>query len=100
MRTIDADELKKYFRAKFEYLIPVSGDYVTKMLADFDSYIDEQPTVSVKEVPMKPTFTGDGYADGNIVYDTWTCPNCGTDYEVEYDDYKCCPECGQKIDWS
>lgn len=53
-----------------------------------------------KQVPMKPTFTGDGYADGNIVYDTWTCPNCGTDYEVEYDDYKYCPECGQKIDWN
>ena len=52
-----------------------------------------------KQVPMKPELTGDGYADGSIVYDTWTCPRCGTDYEVEYDDYKYCPECGQKIDW-
>lgn len=53
-------------------------------------------TALQKQVPMKPTFTG----DGNIVYDTWTCPNCGKDYAVEYDEYKYCPECGQKIDWS
>ena len=49
-------------------------------------------TALQKQVPMKPTFTGDGYA--------WTCPNCGKDYEVEYDEYEYCPECGQKIDWS
>ncbi len=53
-----------------------------------------------KQTPMKPELTGDGYADGSIVYGTWTCSCCGTDYEVEYDEYKCCPECGQKIDWS
>ena len=49
-------------------------------------------TALQKQVPMKPTFTGDGYA--------WTCHNCGKDYEVEYDEYEYCPECGQKIDWS
>lgn len=49
-----------------------------------------------KQVPMKPTFTGDGYADGSIVYDTWTGPNCGKNYEVEYDEYEYCPECGCK----
>ena len=25
----------------------------------------------------EPFLEGDGYADGNIVYDTWRCPNCG-----------------------
>ena len=57
-------------------------------------------TALQKQVPMKPTFQGDGYADDSIVYDTWICPNCGKDYEVEYDEYKYCPECGQKIDWT
>ena len=46
-------------------------------------------TALQKQVPMKPTFTG-----------TWTCPNCGKDYDVEYDEYEYCPEYGQKIDWS
>ena len=54
-----------------------------------------------KQKPKKPDYEGDGYDDsGNIVYDTWICPCCGKRYEVDYDDYKYCPECGQKIDWS
>ena len=53
-----------------------------------------------KQISKKPTYEGDGYYDGEIVYDTWICPCCGKDYEVEYDDYKYCPECGQAIDWS
>ena len=53
-----------------------------------------------KQVPKTPNYEGDGYWDGELVYDTWFCPNCGKDYEVDYDDYKYCPECGQAIDWS
>lgn len=54
-----------------------------------------------KQIPKKPDLIGDGYDDnGNLVYDTWTCPCCETQYELDYDDYKFCPECGQKIDWS
>lgn len=47
-----------------------------------------------------PYLKGDGRAsDGNIIYDTWYCPNCNAMYELEYDDYDYCPKCGQKIDW-
>lgn len=53
-----------------------------------------------KQIPKKPDFEADGYADGHLVYDTWICPCCGVHYEVDYDDYKYCPECGQAIDWS
>lgn len=54
-----------------------------------------------KQIPKKPDFIGDGYDDNcNLIYDTWICPSCETQYEVDYDDYKFCPECGQKIDWS
>ena len=54
-----------------------------------------------KASPEKPYYEGDGY-DKNceIIYDTWICPNCNQRYEVDYDDYKCCPNCGQAIDWS
>ena len=54
-----------------------------------------------KQIPKKPTYEGDGYApDGTFVFDEWLCPCCGKRYEVDYDDYDFCPNCGQKIDWS
>lgn len=53
-----------------------------------------------KQIPKKPTLEGDGYAlGGGLVYDTWICPNCEKDYEVDYQDYDYCPNCGQCIDW-
>ena len=52
-----------------------------------------------KQIPKVPNYEGDGYADGAMVYDVWRCPNCDRDYEVEYDDYDYCPNCGQHIDW-
>ena len=54
-----------------------------------------------KQIPKKPTYEGDGYApDGTFVSDEWICPCCGSRYEVDYDDYDYCPDCGQKLDWS
>lgn len=53
-----------------------------------------------KQIPKKPDLEGDGYWDGQIVYDTWICPCCGKRYEVDYEEYDYCPKCGQKIDWS
>ena len=53
-----------------------------------------------KQIPKKPTFEGDGIDEnGNIIYDTWICPCCEEEYEVDYDDHKYCPWCGQMIDW-
>ena len=52
-----------------------------------------------KHIPKKPTYEGDGYApDGTFVLDEWICPCCETRYEVDYDDYDYCPNCGQKLD--
>lgn len=54
-----------------------------------------------KQKPRKPDYEGDGYDDkGELIYDTWICPNCGKKYEVDYDEYDYCPKCGQAIDWS
>lgn len=53
-----------------------------------------------KQTAKKPDYEGDGYSDGQLVYDTWICPSCGQYYEVDYDDYDYCPECGQHIDKS
>ena len=54
-----------------------------------------------KATAKKPDFEGDGCdGNGNIIYDTWICPNCGEKYELEFEEYAYCPKCGQKIDWT
>lgn len=52
-----------------------------------------------KETPMKPHLEGDGYSNGELVYDTWVCPNCEKHYEVDYDKYDYCPNCGQRLEY-
>lgn len=50
--------------------------------------------------PKKPFYEANGYDEnGELIYDTWICPNCNHYYEVDYDDYDYCPNCGQPIDW-
>lgn len=53
-----------------------------------------------KQIAKKPEYIAYGYADGELAYDTWVCPNCETYYEIDYDDYDFCPNCGQKLDRS
>lgn len=54
-----------------------------------------------KATPKKPNYEADGYDEnGELIYDTWICPNCDKKYEVDYDEYDHCPNCGQAIDWS
>lgn len=63
--------------------------------------IEECRASREKQIPKKTTYDGDGYApDGTFVWDEWLCPCCGGRYEVDYDDYDYCPNCGQKLDWS
>ena len=60
--------------------------------------VDECREAVEKQRPKRPDYEGDGYADGHLVYDTWICPNCGKNYEVDYDNYDYCPSCGQRLD--
>lgn len=52
-----------------------------------------------KQIPELPNIWGDGYADGEPVYDMWDCPYCGKTYEIEGEQYDFCPACGQRINW-
>ena len=55
-----------------------------------------------KQIPKKPIYEADGYADGELVYDSAECPNCGHLFEYDINDWESayCSDCGQAIDWS
>ena len=80
-------------------------EYIEELEAEVEEYrtigTPEECRAAVeKQTAKKPDYEGDGYADGHLVYDTWICPCCGKHYEVDYDNYNYCPDCGQKLDWS
>lgn len=73
-----------------------------KLMEYEDTEIDPEQVQELadRNTPKKPDYEGDGFDDdGELIYDTWICPCCETRYEVDYDDYICCPKCGQRIDW-
>lgn len=98
------------FAYRYEYVYPELEDYAieeaVKALKEVQQYqeigtVEECREAVKKQKPKKPDYEGDGYDDkGELVYDTWICPNCDKKYEVDYDDYKHCPNCGQAIKWN
>jgi len=57
--------------------------------------------LSNSDEPMQVELEGDGYADGELVYDYGKCPKCGWDFEYGDKDWEepyCC-HCGQRLKW-
>ena len=51
--------------------------------------------------PMQVELEGDGYSDGELVYDYGKCPKCGWEFEEGDKDWEepyCC-HCGQRLKW-
>lgn len=90
MRLIDANRLKLNFIAN----TPVAFQ---DMVPGINAIIDAQPTVEPKPKEGEWWGDGDGYADGQIVLDMWTCSECGAIYEADEPPYKCCPNCGTRM---
>lgn len=65
---------------------------------NYKKQLDTLNELVEKETATTPDIEGDGYYKGELVYDTWICPRCGTRYEIGYDNYEYCPKCGQHID--
>ena len=65
------------------------------------SAIDRIPEADVASV-VHGSWDGaaDGYADGELVYDMWSCSVCGfhADGADEKPTWKYCPNCGAKMD--
>ena len=84
---------------------------LSKALAKLAKYEDcedrfkvnqEQAMIAIeKQKPIAPELEGDGYDPTTLelVYDMWVCPTCRKRYEVEYEEYDHCPNCGQAINW-
>ena len=66
---------------------------------DYAVAFEEAIKALEKQIPKTPALEGDGYSEGELVIDTWYCPNCDTAYELDCYKHKYCPECGQRIDW-
>ena len=62
----------------------------------------EQKEEAQRKTEPKPViYQGDGYADGNMVYDMAECPNCEREFEYGRDEWEmpfCCA-CGQALEW-
>ena len=70
------------------------------MYFNMNIWLGHYSELKEKEIAKVPYTEGDGYDEnGKLIYDTWYCPNCNKAYELEYEEYKRCPECGQLIDW-
>ena len=74
-------------------------EVLERLYAYEDTELTPEEILELKErnTPKEAIYEGDGYSDEEMVYDTWICPNCGAKYEVDYDDYDFCPDCGQMI---
>ena len=65
-------------------------------------WLKDYKRVKEKEEPKMVIYSGDGYADGELVYDMAECPNCGAvfeedEYGFQNDNY--CSHCGQALKW-
>lgn len=66
-------------------------------------HLKQLPSVAIP--PAEPTrvlYIGDGYYNGEMVYDMAECPSCGEKYEDDEPAWKYakfCMKCGQAISW-
>lgn len=90
-RLIDADELLNEMERDKEFRLVIPA-----------SKARDAPTIDPESLRPRGTWEGtaDGYADGELVYDTWTCSECGYTAETDEPDFltKFCPNCGAKME--
>ena len=97
MRLIDADRIN-FYKAT-----------VARGMHSFDNVeivekfqIDRMPTIDPESLRPRGTWEGtaDGYANGELVYDTWTCSECGYTVDTDNTDEltRFCPNCGAKME--
>lgn len=90
--------------AKFPTYEQMAKDIAEKALDEYQingKTLREWITIIAEQEPKTVLYSGDGYADGEMVYDMAECPSCGYSYEYGDKDWKepFCPHCGQPLKW-
>ena len=64
-------------------------------------WLKELKKYKEKNTPKLVVYSGDGYADGKMVYDWAECPRCNFTVQESDDDWEMpfCPSCGQALKW-
>lgn len=64
-------------------------------------WLKELKSLKEKDEAKTVRYEGDGYADGEMVYDMAFCPNCEHVFEEDSENWGCefCPNCGQRLRW-
>lgn len=98
------DCLKKNRPSSGFYMLQESVDMAIQALEEIQQYrvigtMEELRELKEKGTAKAPYLFGDGYFNGVPVCDEYNCPNCDESYEVDFDHYDYCPNCGQKLDW-
>lgn len=78
-------------------------EYLNKLVENRDQ-LGHYERLLVNGTPIEPEmvrYEGDGYADGEMVYDYAYCPNCNHETEIDSENWGSlfCPECGQALKW-
>ena len=101
---------RKKRQVSFEEAITILKDQVSFGVCVYDedgSELEETYDMAIKalnkQIPKPVFLEGDGYADGQPVYDIAVCPECGYVIDDDYDQNvrygRFCPCCGQAIKW-
>ena len=92
---ISADDvIEEFNRVSRAEVINIIDKYKTEIESQESSALDFNE-------PMQVELEGDGYADGELVYDYGKCPKCGWEFEdgdKDWEEPYCC-HCGQRLEW-
>lgn len=76
--------------------------YISEAINNIREAVKQLPSVDIPPAePREVLYSGDGYADGEMVYDMAECMNCGREFEYDDETWGCnfCPDCGQALKW-
>lgn len=79
----------------------LKGDNLNRCCKEEKDALDMAIKALEKSTPKLVNYEGDGYADGQIVYDFAHCPNCEYLFEEGYGNWEepFCMRCGQALEW-
>ena len=102
-----------FAHTEYERMVTAMDDYIKRealrdALYDADAItmngvkiINQFPSSDVEPVKHGQWIgSGDGYANGELVYDMWECSECGYDADGadEEPNWNYCPNCGARMD--